>query len=228
MAEAVASDHYHVMWGREPSTSFTALIEGHDYSFPFSPIDEDSWQQLVVFLVNTQEDLLAGVLQCVDSDLCHHRVRGGRSNTLPHFTMGDYVRGARVSRQGKHRKFMSTWTTLWRVANDDKEDVYTVQHLVIAELHDVRVARIRFYADDQLDITGELKVFQHLGNRGEYNIRSISTIEWAASDDEFVVKVAWEGLEEAESTREPPSWAFHDAPDAWGKDLKALRLTARF
>ena len=49
-----------------------------------------------------------------------------------------------------------------------------------------------------------------------------------SSDDEFVVKVAWEGLEEAESTREPPSWAFHDAPDAWGKDLKALRLTARF
>ena len=30
MAEAAASDHYHVMWGREPSTAFTALIEGHD------------------------------------------------------------------------------------------------------------------------------------------------------------------------------------------------------
>ena len=116
------------------------------------------------------------MLQCVDSDLCHHRARGGRSKTLPHFTIGDYVRVARVSRQGKHRKLMSTWTRLWRVANDDKEDVYTVQHLVIAELHDVRVARIRFYADDQLDITGELKVFQHLGNRGEYHIRSISTL----------------------------------------------------
>ena len=49
-----------------------------------------------------------------------------------------------------------------------------------------------------------------------------------SSDDEFVVKVAWEGLEEAESTRELSSRAFHDAPDAWGKDLKALRLKARF
>ena len=67
-----------------------------------------------------------------------------------------------------------------------------------------------------------------MANQVEYHIRSISAVKQTASGDEFVVKVAWEGLEEAESTREPPSWAFHDAPDAWGKDLKALRLTARF
>ena len=36
-------------------------------------------------------------------------------------------------------------------------------------------------------------------SQGEYHIRSISAIKRAASGDEFVVKVAWEGLEEAES-----------------------------
>ena len=35
---------------------------------------------------------------------------------------------------------------------------------------------------------------------GEYYIRSISAIKRAASGDEFVVKVTWEGLEEAKST----------------------------
>ena len=65
-------------------------------------------------------------------------------------------------------------------------------------------------------------------NQGEYHVQSISAIKRAASGDEFVVKVTWEGLEEAESTRELSSRAFHDAPDAWGKDLKALRLKARF
>ena len=33
-----------------------------------------------------------------------------RGKTLPHFTVGDYVLVARVSRQGKRRKLMSTWT----------------------------------------------------------------------------------------------------------------------
>ena len=86
-----------------------------------------------------------------------------RGNTLPHFTVGDYVMVARVSRQGKHRKQMITWTGPWRVANDDKEHVYAVQHLITAELRDVHEPRMPFYADDKLEITGELlKVFQQL------------------------------------------------------------------
>ena len=86
---------------------------------------------------------------------------------------------------------------------------------------------MRFYADDKLEITGELrKVFQQLENQGEYHIRSISAIKRAASGDEFGVKVAWEGLEEAESTWEPVSRVFHDAPAVLRKELKALRLKA--
>ena len=83
------------------------------------------------------------------------------------------------------------------------------------------------YADTKLEITGELrKVFQHLENQGEYHIRSLSAIKRAASGDEFVVKGALEGLEEAESTWEPVSRVFHDAPAVLRKELKALRLKA--
>ena len=64
---------YHDMMGREPRTAFAALIEGDDEGFQFSPIDEDRLQQLVVSLVDTQEELLAGVLQRVDADRRHHR-----------------------------------------------------------------------------------------------------------------------------------------------------------
>ena len=35
--------------------------------------------------------------------------------------------------------------------------------------------------------------------------------------------MAWEGLEEAESTWEPVSRVFHDAPAVLRKELKALR-----
>ena len=63
-------------------------------------------------------------------------------------------------------------------------------------------------------------------NQGEYHIRSISAIKRAASGDDFVVKVAWERLEEAESTWEPVSRVFHDAPAVLRRELKALRLKA--
>ena len=96
------------------------------------------------------------------------------------------------------------------------------------ELRDVHMPRMRFYADDNLEIIGELlKVLKKLENQGEYHIRSISAIKRAASCDEFVVKVAWEGLEEAESTWETVSRVFHDAPAVLRKDLKALRLKAQ-
>ena len=103
-----------------------------------------------------------------------------------------------------------------------------VQHLVTAELREVHVARMRVYADDKLETTGELlKVFQQLENQGEYHIRSISAIKRAANGDEFVVNLAWEGVEEAESTWEPVSRVFHDAPAVLRKELKALRLKAQ-
>ena len=86
---------------------------------------------------------------------------------------------------------------------------------------------MRFYADDRLEITGELvKLFQQLENQGEYHIRRISAIKRAASGDDFVVKMAWEGLEEAGSNWEPVSRVFHCAPAVLRKELKALRLKA--
>ena len=63
-------------------------------------------------------------------------------------------------------------------------------------------------------------------NQGEYYIRSISATKRAASGEEFVVKVAWERLEEAESTSKQVSRVFRGAPAVLRKELKALRLKA--
>ena len=94
-----------------------------------------------------------------------------------------------------------------------------VQHLVTGKLRDVHVVRMRFYADDQLEITGEpLKVFQQMENQGESHIRSISAIKPTASSDKFAVR---QGLEEAESTWEPVSRVFHDAPAVLRKEQGA-------
>ena len=93
--------------------------------------------------------------------------------------------------------------------------------MVTAELRDVHMAKMWFYADDQLTITGELlAVFQQMENQDKNHIRSISVINRAARSDAFVVKVAWEGLEEAESIWEPVSRVFHDAQVVLRKELR--------
>ena len=71
LAKRLQATPYHVMMGQEPRTAFTALTEGDDEGFEFSPIDEDRLPQLVVSLVDTQEELLAGVLQRVDACLLY-------------------------------------------------------------------------------------------------------------------------------------------------------------
>ena len=61
-------------------------------------------------------------------------------------------------RHGKHRK-LGPWldrTGPWRVANDDKEQLYAVQHLAKGELRGVHVGGVQFYGDAILEITGEL------------------------------------------------------------------------
>ena len=120
-----------------------------------------------------------------------------RAKTLPQFQVGQYFLVARVSGKGKRRKLSSIWTGPWRVPTNDQKLVYVEKHLVIAELSEVLVVWMRVYADDHLEITGELlKVSQQLENQSEHHIRSISAINRATSGDEFVVKVVWEGLED--------------------------------
>ena len=68
---------------------------------------------------------------------------------------------ARVSRQGNHCQLMNTWIEPCHVENRNKEHAYIVQHLVTAELRNVHAAAMRFYADDQPEITGDLlRVFK--------------------------------------------------------------------
>ena len=56
---------------------------------------------------------------------------------------------------------MNTWIEPCHVENRNKEHAYIVQHLVTAELRNVHAAAMRFYADDQPEITGDLlRVFK--------------------------------------------------------------------
>ena len=117
-------------------------VEHHGHSVIWVPIAADSLKKRLLVCAHLEGTGHRGVNATMAR--LERNCVWDRGKTLPHFTAGDYVLVARESRQGKHRKLMSTWTGPWRVANDDKEHVYAVQHLVTAELRDVHVARMRF------------------------------------------------------------------------------------
>ncbi|CAB1109586.1 unnamed protein product [Ectocarpus sp. CCAP 1310/34] len=145
---------------------------------------------------------------------------------LPAFTVGDYVMVARVRRSGITPKLSSTWTGPWRVVSAAKKHVYGVQNIVNGQVRDVHVARLRFYADSELNVTSDLKdVFQHSFGQGEHEMESILNIGPAHDGSGYLVRVRWAGFEEDEDTWQPLSDIYQDAPQFLKQELRKMKLS---
>ena len=82
----------------------------------------------------------------------------------------------------------------------DHSHVYSVQNIVSGKVHTAHVARLRFYADADLNITAENKdVFQRSYVQGECWMNALMHV---AEDDQgnVIVLVDWEGFHEEERT----------------------------
>ena len=89
----------------------------------------------------------------------------------------------------------------------------------------VRVARLRFFADADLNITAEIKdVFQHSYAQGECRMNALMHV---AEDDlgDVLVLVDCEGFDAEERTWESLRKIHSSAPDFVLKELRKLRLT---
>ena len=60
---------------------------------------------------------------------------------------------ARLRRPGSMPKLVSTWKNTCRIVTADKVHVYGVQNIVTSEVKGVHVVRLRFYADEDLEMT---------------------------------------------------------------------------
>ena len=130
-----------------------------------------------------------------------HRRKAGLK--LPNFEVGDYVLYARVRRLGVTPKLMATWTGPWRVVGAHHPHVFEIQNIVSGRVHTAHVARLRFYADSQLNVTADVKnVFQHAFNQGQFQIAGVVRVA-KADDRSLIVLVDWVGFEVDERTWEP-------------------------
>ena len=86
--------------------------------------------------------------------------------------------------------------------------LFEIQNIVSGRVCTAHVARVRFYADSQLNVTANVKnVIQHAFNQGQFQMAGVARVA-EADDRSMIVLVDWAGVEVDERTWEPFKEAF--------------------
>lgn len=88
---------------------------------------------------------------------------------------------------------VSEWTGPWRVVSEDRGHVDTVDHIVSRDVCDAHVARMRFYAIKESNVTKRQNIFQELEHQAEFHVANVGGCKKAARGDECLVLVKWMG-----------------------------------
>ncbi|OWZ08102.1 hypothetical protein PHMEG_00019407 [Phytophthora megakarya] len=116
------------------------------------------------------------------------------------FDVGDYVLRSRVDdKQGN--KLHVTWTGPHIVVRADAHS-FRVRHLVTGDESDVHASRLKFYADNSLNITEEL--LEHVAAQGTVlAVNELKEHRWNNTIKDYELRVNWRGLEPIEDSWEP-------------------------
>ena len=219
------STPYHVMFGRPPRTSFSVLASSSSGEWKCDVLDDAQIKRAVSQVLELQERFHVQVQERVAAERARHRDGASSGLQLPNFEVGDYVLYARVRRPGVTPKLMATWTGPWRVVGAHHPHVYEIQNIVTGRVQTAHIARLRFYADSQLNVTADVKdVFQHAFNQGQFQMAGVVRVA-EADDRSLIVLVDWVGFEVEERTWEPLKDIFEAAPEFLVKELRKLRVT---
>ncbi|CAN0007804.1 unnamed protein product [Ectocarpus fasciculatus] len=97
----------------------------------------------VQHVIEAQRHLHKEVLDTVQTSRSRHRA-SARVGSLLELVMGDYVLVTRVRRRGSTPKLLMIWTGPWRIVTAERPHVYGFQNIVMGEVRDIHVARLRF------------------------------------------------------------------------------------
>ncbi|KAE9276605.1 hypothetical protein PR003_g29016 [Phytophthora rubi] len=123
-----------------------------------------------------------------------------RGENLVNFAVGDYVLRSRIDEK-KGSKLLVTWVGPYRVVRADPYS-FCIQHLVTGAEMDVHASRLKFYADDSLEVNEEL--LEHISAQGIIlAVEKLKAHRWNPDIDDYEILVQWKGLEEIEDSYEP-------------------------
>ncbi|GMF46846.1 unnamed protein product [Phytophthora fragariaefolia] len=136
-------------------------------------------------------------------DVYHH-------HTQINFSVGDYVLRSHVDEKLHENKLRVMWVGPYRVIGSP-DYYFTVEHLVNGTTTDVHPSRLKFYADDSLNVNEEM--IDHIASQ-ETMMTVEEVVEHRMNHDmqAYEVKVRWLGVEAIEDSWEPIKTMSEDVP----------------
>ncbi|ETK77795.1 hypothetical protein L915_16002, partial [Phytophthora nicotianae] len=134
------------------------------------------------------------------------RQRGARK---ANFSVGDFVLHSRVD-QKHQNKMLVTWNEPFQIARADMYS-FAVKHLVMGAESDVHASRLKYYADEDFEVTEE--VIEHVASQGiVLAVAELKEHRWCAAKKDYELIVSWDGLGPIEDSWEPLRSLWKDIP----------------
>jgi hypothetical protein len=117
----------------------------------------------------------------------------------PNFQVGDYVLVAEHRKSGVS-KLQVKWKSPRRVASVESEYVFVVENLLTKELKAAHASRLRFYKDNELNVSAELAQAADLNDHQLYVVSKILDARYNEQEMFHGLLVAWRGFPVGEAT----------------------------
>ncbi|ETL84504.1 hypothetical protein L917_15695 [Phytophthora nicotianae] len=135
--------------------------------------------------------------------------KGQRGARKANFSVGDFVLHSRVD-QKHQNKMLVTWNEPFQIARADMYS-FAVKHLVMGAESDVHASRLKYYADEDFEVTEE--VIEHVASQGiVLAVAELKEHRWCAAKKDYELIVSWDGLEPIEDSWEPLRSLWKDIP----------------
>lgn len=200
-----------VFMGREPTPALKEIFNPETKKFITIPITTEKIQQQYDELRQRLQQMHREVNIAADKQ---HELNQQRhsQHKQANFDIGDYVLWSRIDSPKHHEKLEYIWRGPFRIIDTISDTVFTIQDIITKKNHTVHASRLKFYMDNSLNITAEIK--DHITRQGfTYPIEKLTDMRWNTTAKIWEILVTWKGFELAEASWEPVDTLIKDVPE---------------
>jgi Chromo (CHRromatin Organisation MOdifier) domain len=110
-------------------------------------------------------------------------------------------------------KLQVNWKSPRRVASVESNYVFVIENLLTKEFKDAHATRLRFYKDNEFNVTAELAQAAEKNDHQLYVVSKVLDARYNKKEIFYEFLVAWRGFPAGETTWEPYSVMAVDVPE---------------
>ena len=216
-----------VFTGQSPDNPFDPIFGRHlDGSLQISSVPPDKIREQVQNLENSLAQMHKQIVKSSKEQRQKKRIQPQIYRREPNFIVGDYVLvGDPVPSRSSSKKLNLLWKGPYRVTDTRNNYIFELENILDGVKKVVHGDRIRYYSDNQLNITEEIKD-QFAYDSASYEVEQFKGCRVNPQTHQLELLVNWKGFTEDENSWEPLQNLWKDVPalvQNYNKFLKQIR-----